>query len=165
MIISRSQTWPARLTHSSDPWSHWTTLVSSHSPTRTPRRCAFTAPPESVFAEGTYSLVSGPTYETRTEGRFLRAAGAVVVGMSTVPEVLAVREEGVEVLVLSLVTNAVVIPDRYRSIKEEVRAEGRRIETPESEVASHEEVLAVGRQKAEVMKSLVACVIELIPSN
>ncbi|GBE89952.1 Putative purine nucleoside [Sparassis crispa] len=136
------------------------------------RRLAFLAAhslrlPESALTEGTYAWVSGPTYETPAEGRFLRAAGADVVGMSTVPEVLAAREEGVEVLVLSLVTNAVVIPDRYRSIKEEVRAEleGRRIEMPESEVASHEEVLAVGRQKAEVMKSLVARVIELIPSD
>lgn len=45
--------------------------------------------------------------------------------MSTVPEVVAARDEGVEVCVLSLVTNKVVIPERYRSIKEEVEAEVR----------------------------------------
>jgi purine nucleoside phosphorylase len=43
--------------------------------------------------------------------------------MSTVPEVLAAREEGLEVIALSLVTNFVVIPDTYRSTKDEVQAE------------------------------------------
>lgn len=75
------------------------------------------------FAEGTYAWVSGPTYESPAEGRLLRAAGADVVGMSTVPEVLVAREEGLEVIALSLVTNFVVIPDTYRSIKAEVKAE------------------------------------------
>ena len=76
-----------------------------------------------ALAEGTYAWVSGPTYETPAEGRFLRLAGADVVGMSTVPEVLAAREEGLNVMALSLVTNAVVIPETYRSIREEVLAE------------------------------------------
>lgn len=75
------------------------------------------------FAEGTYAWVSGPTYESPAEGRLLRAAGADVVGMSTVPEVLAAKEEGLEVIALSLVTNFVIIPDTYRSIKAEVKAE------------------------------------------
>lgn len=95
------------------------------------RRLAFHAAhalrlPADALQEGTYAWVSGPTYETPAEGRFLRAAGADVVGMSTVPEVLAAREEGVAVAVLSLVTNAVVIPDTYRSIKDEILAEVRR---------------------------------------
>lgn len=81
-----------------------------------------------ALAEGTYAWVSGPTYETPAEGRFLRAAGADVVGMSTVPEVVVAREEGLQVMVLSLVTNAVVIPETYRSIKEEVEAEVRCLE-------------------------------------
>jgi purine-nucleoside phosphorylase len=83
--------------------------------------------PEDALAEGTYAWVSGPTYETPAEGRFLRRVGADVVGMSTVPEVLAAREEGLNVMVLSLVTNFVVIPDTYKSIKEEVAAEVRAI--------------------------------------
>lgn len=37
-----------------------------------------------ALAEGTYAWVSGPTYETPAEGRFLRAAGADVVGMRSV---------------------------------------------------------------------------------
>jgi len=77
----------------------------------------------SALAEGTYAWVAGPAYETPAEGRFLRNAGAHVVGMSTIPEVVAAREEKLEVLLLSLVTNMVVIPDTYRSIKEEVEAE------------------------------------------
>lgn len=79
--------------------------------------------PFSSLAEGTYAWVSGPTYETPAEGRFLRAAGADVVGMSTVPEVVAARDEGMGVLVLSLVTNKVVIPEGYASAREEVEAE------------------------------------------
>jgi purine-nucleoside phosphorylase len=79
--------------------------------------------PSDALGEGTYAWVSGPTYETAAEGRFLRAAGADVVGMSTVPEVVAAKDEGLNVLVLSLATNPVVIPDKQRSIKEEVEAE------------------------------------------
>ncbi|EIM87429.1 inosine guanosine and xanthosine phosphorylase family protein [Stereum hirsutum FP-91666 SS1] len=121
--------------------------------------------PFSSLAEGTYAWVSGPTYETPAEGRFLRAAGADVVGMSTVPEVVAARDEGMGVLVLSLVTNKVVIPEGYASAREEVEAElaGRPIQRPTTPEVSHEEVLEVGRQKAEVMKALVAKIIETIP--
>ena len=83
--------------------------------------------PREALDEGTYAWVSGPTYETQAEGRFLRAAGAHVVGMSTVPEVIAAHDAGMEVLVLSLVTNSVVIPDGYRSVREEVEAEVRKV--------------------------------------
>ncbi|CDO77863.1 hypothetical protein BN946_scf184668.g7 [Trametes cinnabarina] len=120
-----------------------------------------------ALAEGVYAWVSGPTYETPAEGRMLRNAGADVVGMSTVPEVLAGKEEGLEVLVLSLVTNMVVIPNKYRSIKEEVEAElaGKPIAKQEEVVVSHEEVLQIGKQKAEVMKALVEKIVELIASG
>ncbi|TFK52960.1 inosine guanosine and xanthosine phosphorylase family protein [Heliocybe sulcata] len=120
--------------------------------------------PSSTLGEGTYAWVSGPTYESPAEGRFLRAAGASVVGMSTVPEVLAAKEEGIEVCVLSLVTNFVVVPDGYRSVREEVEAElaGRPLPpVPQVEV-SHEEVLAIGKEKGEVMRSLVEKMIELL---
>lgn len=120
----------------------------------------------SVLAEGTYAWVSGPTYETPAEGRFLRAAGADVVGMSTVPEVVAARDEGLNVLVLSLVTNKVVIPDEYRSVREEVDAElaGTSIERPQTPTVSHEEVLEIGKLKADVMKNLVAQIIATLPA-
>jgi len=135
------------------------------------RRFAFLAShhlsfPSDALAEGTYAWVSGPTYETPAEGRFLRAAGADVVGMSTVPEVVAAKDEGMNVIVLSLVTNAVVIPEKYRSIKEEVAAElaGNPMQLKEPEVVSHEEVLAVGTKKADVMKALVERIVELAHS-
>lgn len=79
--------------------------------------------PKHYLAEGTYAWVSGPTYESCAEGRFLRASGADVVGMSTVPEVVAATQAGLQVVVLSLVTNPVVIPEKYRSAREEVEAE------------------------------------------
>ncbi len=152
------------------------------------RRLAFLAAHElhlglDALAEGVYAWVSGPTYETPAEGRMLRNAGADVVGMSTIPEVLAGKEEGLEVLVLSLVTNMVVIPDKYRSIREEVEAEvgasrpsihsclssllrgqlaGKAVARRAEEVVSHEEVLLIGKQKAEVMKSLVEKIVDLI---
>jgi len=117
-----------------------------------------------ALAEGTYAWVSGPAYETPAEGRFLRNAGAHVVGMSTIPEVVAAREEGLEVMVLSLVTNIVVIPNKYRSIRDEVEAElaGRPLPLPPIEVASHEEVLAASKGKTEAMGSLVAKIVELV---
>ncbi|KAJ3891535.1 nucleoside phosphorylase domain-containing protein [Lentinula edodes] len=120
-----------------------------------------------ALAEGTYAWVSGPTYETPAEGRFLRAAGADVVGMSTVPEVLAAREEGMNVLVLSLVTNAVVIPTDYRSVRDEFEAEntGMSATSVVDEVVSHEEVLALGKLKGDLMKTIVEKVIGLIPSD
>jgi len=116
---------------------------------------------DSALAEGIYAWVSGPTYETPAEGRFLRRVGADVVGMSTVPEVLAAREEGLNVMVLSLVTNFVVIPETYRSIKEEVQAElaGKKVELPQAQVVSHEEVLAIGQEKAGVLMKLVESVV------
>lgn len=103
-------------------------LPTSNAYSTTLRRAFFHAAHElryklDDFAEGTYAWVSGPTFESPAEGRFLRASGADVVGMSTVPEVLAGREEKLEVIALSLVTNYVVIHDAYRSIKAEVQAE------------------------------------------
>jgi len=121
--------------------------------------------PKEALTEGTYAWVSGPTYETPAEGRLLRAAGADVVGMSTIPEVLAAREMGLEVTVLSLITNAVVIPESYRSIREEVEAElaGKPFAEVHDAVVSHEEVLQIGREKAELMRRLVEKVVELVP--
>jgi purine-nucleoside phosphorylase len=57
--------------------------------------------------EGVYAAVTGPSYETAAEARFLRQAGADAVGMSTVPEVIAARHAGKSVLVVSCITNRV----------------------------------------------------------
>jgi purine-nucleoside phosphorylase len=58
------------------------------------------------LASGVYACMSGPSYETPAEIRMLRALGADVVGMSTVPEAIVARHAGIAVLALALVSNA-----------------------------------------------------------
>jgi purine-nucleoside phosphorylase len=55
--------------------------------------------------QGIYAGLLGPSYETPAEIRYLRAIGADLVGMSTIPEVVAARHMGLNVLAISCVTN------------------------------------------------------------
>lgn len=55
--------------------------------------------------EGVYVALAGPSYETPAEIRFLKLIGADAVGMSTVPEVIVARQEGLKVLAISCISN------------------------------------------------------------
>jgi purine-nucleoside phosphorylase len=55
--------------------------------------------------EGVYAGVTGPTFETRAEYKFLHIAGGDAVGMSTVQEVIAARHAGMSVFAISVITD------------------------------------------------------------
>jgi purine-nucleoside phosphorylase len=82
---------------------------------------------EIPLSEGVYAAVTGPSYETPAEIRYLRTIGADLVGMSTVPEVIVANHLGMRVLAISCVTNmaAGILPQKINH--EEVLEAGRRV--------------------------------------
>ena len=96
--------------------------------------------------EGVYAALSGPSYETPAEIRYLRAIGADLVGMSTVPEVIVANHLGMRVLGLACVTNL---------------AAGLRKQLWDQKL-SHEEVLSVGAQTTGKLVTLLRAIIPLI---
>lgn len=80
--------------------------------------------------EGVYVSVAGPNLETRAEYRFLRAIGADVVGMSTVPEVIVAVHAGLRVLGISIITD-MCLPDSLEpATLERIVAVANRAEPP-----------------------------------
>lgn len=77
--------------------------------------------------EGVYAGLSGPTFETPAELRFLRAVGADAVGMSTVPEVTVARHAGMRVLGFSGISNKANLDGSTMTTHEEVLEAGRLI--------------------------------------
>jgi purine-nucleoside phosphorylase len=93
-----------------------------------------------TLREGVYVAVPGPNLETRAEYRYLRALGADVVGMSTVPEVIVAVHGGMRVLGISIVTDQ-CLPDAL-------------------EPASVEKIIAVAARAEPNLTALVCGVLE-----
>ncbi len=87
--------------------------------------------------QGVYVGLTGPTYETPADIRFLRLIGADAVGMSTVPEVIVARHGGMRVLGVSGISNVAI--DQIDTNAE----------------ASHDEVLQAGELLAPRMTTLI----------
>jgi purine-nucleoside phosphorylase len=77
-----------------------------------------------VLHEGVYVGLSGPSFESPADLRFLRLAGADAVGMSTVPEVIVARHGGTRVLGFSGVSNKANLDGNTVTSHEEVLASG-----------------------------------------
>jgi purine-nucleoside phosphorylase len=87
---------------------------------------------EISLREGVYCGLSGPSFESPADLRFLRLAGADAVGMSTVPEVIVARHGGMRVLGFSGISNKANLDGSTLTTHEEVIEAGRVI-TPKIE--------------------------------
>lgn len=95
-----------------------------------------------VLKRGIYCALSGPTYETPAEVRLYRMFGADAVGMSTVPDAIAARHQGMKVLGISCITNM---------------AAGM-----EEGGIDHEHVMATGAAIADIFKELLRRILSRI---
>lgn len=95
-----------------------------------------------LLRRGVYIALSGPTYETPAEIHMLRMIGGDAVGMSTVPEAIAARHQGMKVLGISCITNmAAGMTD---------------------DIIHHEEVMETGAKVAGIFKELLTRIIPKI---
>lgn len=120
--------------------------------------------------EGVYAMVTGPSFETRVEARYLATIGADAVGMSTVPEVVVARHAGIKVLGISLITNDVVRARgkdaklevmRELGLTDEVDTE----EDTEKTFANHAEVLETSAMRSNDMQRMVIRYADLLAAT
>jgi purine-nucleoside phosphorylase len=78
-----------------------------------------------LLREGVYAGLSGPSFESPADLRFLRIAGADAVGMSTVPEVIVARHGGTRVLGFSGISNKANLDGTTMTSHEEVLEAGK----------------------------------------
>lgn len=92
-----------------------------------------------ILRRGVYCALSGPNYETPAEIRMYRQLGATAVGMSTVPEAITARHQGIKVMGISCITNfAAGITN---------------------DVIHHDEVMETGERVGEIFKELLRGII------
>ncbi|WP_413582992.1 purine-nucleoside phosphorylase [Bdellovibrio sp. HCB288] len=80
------------------------------------------------YHKGIYCGVSGPTYETPAEVRYLKLIGGKAVGMSTVPETIAANHLGLRVAALSCITNLAAGMSAQKLSHDEVTETAKRVE-------------------------------------
>ena len=95
------------------------------------------------YRSGIYLGLNGPNLETPAEYRMIHLMGADMVGMSTVHEVIVARHMGINVLALSLITNACYPIDRIQK-------------------TTVEDVLNVANSKAPIISNIIKKVVEKI---
>ncbi len=93
--------------------------------------------------KGVYVGLSGPSFETPADCRFLKMVGADAVGMSTVPEAIVAKHGGMAVLGIATITN--------------------KIDPDGTNQASHQEVLEVGDQLAPKLMKVIRGVLQKLP--
>jgi purine-nucleoside phosphorylase len=95
--------------------------------------------------EGVYICLSGPSFETPADLRFLRTIGADAVGMSTVPEVIVARHGGLRVLGISGISNIA------------------QFEPGPDQPTTHDEVLATGQVIVPRLTGLIRGILRALP--
>ncbi len=98
-----------------------------------------------TLRSGVYMCLSGPSFETPADIRFLRLAGADAVGMSTVPEATVARHGGLRVLGISMISNMTI--DDISSVAE----------------TTHQEVLETGRLVVPRLAALLRAILAAFP--